>query len=88
MATTTQHIMDYRALSEYTGIAEPVLRKYLSVARTNRGAGEHSKSDIPEPDLVIGRSPAWNQRTVDKWLAGRPGRGVGGGPKPRHSTDD
>jgi hypothetical protein len=25
---------------------------------------------------------------VDKWLAGRPGRGVGGGPKPRHSTDD
>jgi hypothetical protein len=78
--------MDYRALSEYTGIAEPVLRKYLSVARTNRSEGEPSRSDIPEPDLVIGRSPAWNQRTVDRWLAGRPGRGVGGGPKPRHST--
>lgn len=83
MATQT-NLLDYRALSEYTGIAEPVLRKYLSVARTNREQGETSKSDIPEPDVIIGRSPAWNQKTVDKWLAGRPGKGVGGGPKPRH----
>jgi hypothetical protein len=83
MATTTQHPMDYRALSEYTGIAEPVLRKYLSIARAKRGAGEATRSDIPEPDLTIGRSPAWLPRTIDRWLAGRPGRGVGGGPKPR-----
>lgn len=78
----TQNLLDYKALSEYTGIAEPVLRKYLSIARTRREEGEDTRSDIPEPDVIIGRSPAWDQKTVDKWLAGRPGKGVGGGRKP------
>jgi predicted DNA-binding transcriptional regulator AlpA len=85
MATSSQkNLLDYRSLSEYTGISESVLRKYLSVARSNREAGDDNRSDIPEPDITIGSSPAWDQRTIDRWLAGRPGRGVGGGPKPRH----
>jgi len=75
--------LDYRGLSEYTGISEPVLRRYLSLARANRADGAATRSDIPEPDLTIGSSPAWEPKTIDKWLHARPGKGVGGGPKPK-----
>ncbi len=75
-------------MADYTDIGEPVLRRYLSTARANRAGGKHSKSDIPEPDLIIGRSPAWRIGTIDEWLAGRPGKGVGGGPKPKHRAGD
>lgn len=83
MATSKDQLLDYSAVSEYTNISNVVLRRYLSTARANREAGEVNKSDIPEPDLTIGRSPAWTQATIDKWLASRPGKGVGGGPKPK-----
>lgn len=78
--------MGYRQLAEYTGISEPVLRRYLSAARSNRAEGTTTKSDLPEPDLVVGSSPAWEPKTIDKWLHARPGKGVGGGPKPKSKT--
>lgn len=83
MAQTTQTLLDYKSLADYTGVTEPVLRKYLSIARANREQGVQSRSDIPEPDIIIGGSPAWEQDTVDMWLANRPGKGVGGGPRPK-----
>lgn len=76
-------LFDYETLSDYMDVSVPVLRKYLSNARTNRAAGINHPADMPEPDMVIGRSPAWWQSTVDEWLAARPGKGVGGGPKPK-----
>lgn len=78
-----QQLLDYDALSEYTNISNVVLRRYLSMARSNRESGDFRKADLPEPDITIGRSPAWRQSTIDKWLASRPGKGVGGGPKPK-----
>lgn len=83
MPNLQAQIMDYDAVAEYTDISTKVLRKYLSIARTNRASGDKNLSDIPEPDIVIGRSPAWKQTTIDLWLEGRPGKGFGGGPKPK-----
>ncbi|KXK63334.1 hypothetical protein AWW66_03205 [Micromonospora rosaria] len=34
-----------------------------------------SRGDLPEPDRMIGRSPAWRPSTIDAWQAGRPGHG-------------
>ncbi|MCX4470434.1 hypothetical protein OOK41_08960 [Micromonospora sp. NBC_01655] len=34
-----------------------------------------SRGDLPEPDRVIGRSPAWLPATIDRWQASRPGHG-------------
>ena len=38
--------------------------------------------NLPEPDALIGRTRGWRPETIDRWNAGRPGRGVGGG-RPR-----
>jgi hypothetical protein len=27
---------------------------------------------LPEPDLVVGRSPRWTAATIDRWLRNRP----------------
>jgi predicted DNA-binding transcriptional regulator AlpA len=34
-----------------------------------------SKGYLPEPDLMVARSPAWKRSTVEKWAAARPGQG-------------
>lgn len=75
--------LDYPALGELMGVKVNVLRKMLSVARKNRAAGITKAMDIPEPDIMLGQSPGWAPDTIQDWLAHRPGRGVGGGPKPK-----
>lgn len=76
--------LDYAGVSAYiadrtgTTIGVPTLRRYLVEARANRRNGTPTDSDMPEPDTVFGRSPAWKPRTIDRWLRRRPGKGVGG----------
>ena len=53
--------------------------------RATRRRKEHDvrPGDLPEPDEVFGRSPVWHKDTIDRWEANRPGRGAGGGRRPR-----
>lgn len=41
------------------------------------------RGDLPNPDRMIGRSPAWLPATIDRWQANRPGHGWRG-----RSTED
>ncbi len=41
------------------------------------------RGDIPQPDEYVGRTPMWTVETIERWEANRPGRGVGGGRKPK-----
>jgi hypothetical protein len=43
------------------------------------------RGTLPEPDDYVGRTPVWHPSTIDRFLVARPGRGAGGGPKPRRS---
>ena len=36
---------------------------------------------LPEPDMV-GRTPTWDRKAIDRWKRNRPGQGAGGG-RPR-----
>ncbi len=31
---------------------------------------------LPPPDRMFGRTPVWKPATIDRWDAGRPGRGA------------
>lgn len=42
------------------------------------------RGQMPEPDLVVGRTPAWKPQRIIVWHAGRPRPGVGGRPVPRN----
>jgi hypothetical protein len=52
-------------------------------ANRNRRSGESRPGDLPSADLKFGRTPVWRAATIDAWMRSRPGRGAGGGPKPR-----
>lgn len=55
--------LDSAALADRLGI------KVRSIHRMR------SRGDLPDPDRVIGRSPAWRPSTIDRWQASRPGHG-------------
>jgi len=41
-----------------------------------------SRGYLPEPDVMLGRSPGWLPATIERWIAARPGKGAGAG-RPR-----
>lgn len=67
MATTYLTIND---VARMIGVQPATLRKYRSDNR------------LPKADIQIAQSPAWKPATIEKWIASRPGQGVGGGRKP------
>lgn len=52
-------------------------------ANRRRAAGDSRPGDLPKEDHRVGRIPLWLTTTIDNWERERPGRGAGGGPKPR-----
>lgn len=68
MATKSTQLLDYKGISERTGISLPGLR-----SRMGRGS-------LPEPDYVVGQSPAWLPATIEAWIASEDYNG------PRHFT--
>lgn len=34
-----------------------------------------ARGDMPAPEYRVGRSPLWKAKTIETWLAGRPGKG-------------
>lgn len=67
---TDDQVIDSRGVAKMLGIAVGSVARYR-----NRG-------DLPEPDLMLGRSPGWYRTTIEAWQQTRPGRGSGGG-RPR-----
>ncbi|QAY16205.1 MerR-like helix-turn-helix DNA binding domain protein [Arthrobacter phage Sonali] len=76
-------LMGYQEVAERIGVDIRAVRTYLAKARAHRAAGAPRPGDLPEPDFTIGKSPAWEARTIEAWLKKRPGRGAGGGTKRR-----
>ena len=70
--------LDYEGVAERTGIKPRTLRVYLAQANRRREEGTSKPGDIPPPDEIFGQSPVWKPATIDRWLARRPGKGVGG----------
>lgn len=85
MARMTDYL-DYAGISARTGIKPAVLHKYQSEARRRREQGTPRLGDMPPPDKTYAGRPVWRPETIDAWLQHRPGRGAGGGPKPRRTT--
>lgn len=65
-------LLDSSAVAELIGVKPATIRTY------------RHRGDMPPPDRTIGRTPVWLRDTIDRWLAERPGQGVGGG-RPRKS---
>lgn len=65
-------LLDLAAIAQRIGVSYASIRRYRSQDAT-----------FPQPDAMLGQSPGWHANTIDAWQAQRPGRGAGGGRKPR-----
>ena len=80
--------MDHAQLIDVKTVAQimGVTRRYVDMQRSRQKkriaeekaaglAGEPRPSDIPDPELVVGRSPLWRRETIVRWNATRPSPG-------------
>lgn len=73
-ATADDELLDSAGFADVLGVKLGTLHTF------------RSRGILPEPDAMIGKSPAWHRSTVDAWKATRPGRGKGGG-RPRKTAE-
>lgn len=66
----TDDLLDSAALAALLGVERSTISQY------------RRRRTLPDPDVVVGRSPAWRRSTIEAWRLSRPGRGAGGG-RPR-----
>jgi hypothetical protein len=90
---TGSRFMFAEDFAEY-GMSVPYIRKRLVEARKLHAAGQATPSTLPLPCDTVSRlvsnghhpvtahSPRWRRADVKRWLAGRPGRGAAGHPRP------
>lgn len=64
-------------MTEYLCVEEvaAVMGVRVGTVRNYRCAGL-----LPDPDVVVGKSPGWKRSTIERWMKKRPGQGAGGGP--------
>ncbi|QNL30280.1 helix-turn-helix DNA binding domain protein [Microbacterium phage ClearAsMud] len=53
------------------GLSPASVRTYHTDATRRRRNGEARDQDMPAPDTVIGRTPAWKRESIDAWNAER-----------------
>lgn len=83
---TTAKLLTLADIAERIGVGVDSIRVYHQRAAKNRREDTVRPGDLPPPDDVIGRSPVWKLRTIMNWEAKRPGRGAGGGRRPKSET--
>ena len=68
--------LDTEAVAEAVGVTIETVRVYLKRSRRRLSEGRDLRpQDLPLPDVVIGRSPAWRTSTITNWSAHRVGPG-------------
>lgn len=62
MTTAPSDLLDTEGVARMLGIAHESVTRY------------RARGDLPEPDVMLGRSPGWYAATIVEWQAQRPGR--------------
>lgn len=53
------------------GLSPASVRTYHTDATRRRRQDTSLDQDMPAPDLVLGRTPAWKRESIDQWKAER-----------------
>lgn len=69
--TETPQLLSLADIADLFGLTAASVRTYHNDANRRRSRGEPRPQDLPAPDLVIGRTPAWKPETVESWRVAR-----------------
>ncbi len=62
MTTANSDLLDTEAVARVLGIRPESVTRYKA------------RGDLPQPDMMFGRSPVWRAETIREWMVRRPGR--------------
>ncbi len=62
---------DSSRMAEAAGLELTSFRVALTRSKKRRTEGRSLDTDIPAPDLFIGRSPVWGLAKMEQWLKSR-----------------
>lgn len=63
--------VDSARMAKAAGLGLPSFRVALTRSKSRREEGKELPTDVPEPDIVIGRSPVWSVESLENWLKAR-----------------
>jgi hypothetical protein len=70
-APADPNLLTLRDIARLADLAEGSVRAYHNQANRARREGKVQPTDMPEPDLIVSRSPTWRRDTIDAWLEAR-----------------
>ncbi|WP_128381246.1 helix-turn-helix transcriptional regulator [Streptomyces cavernae] len=73
MTDETDPYLEMDEVADLIGVAHPTMRTYHNRAKRKRENGKATEKDLPEPDRMFGRTPAWKRSTIDRWRQARAG---------------
>lgn len=63
----TLELIGLADIATILGLSPASVRTYHTDANRRRREGTTLDQDMPAPDMVIGRTPAWKRETIDAW---------------------
>lgn len=66
-APAVPELLSLADIAGLLGLSAASVRTYHTDANRRRRDGAPLPQDMPEPDRIIGRTPAWNLETVEAW---------------------
>lgn len=65
------NVMTTEGVAEASGLTIGTIRVMVVRSRKRRGEGISLPTDLPEPDLMVFRSPLWRKSTITQWVKKR-----------------
>lgn len=62
-----EHLLGLADIADLLGLSTASVRTYHTDANRRRRDSATLPQDMPPPDFVIGRTPAWKRTTIDAW---------------------
>ena len=63
--------VDSARMAKAAGLGLPSFRVALTRSKSRRENGSELPTDVPEPDIIIGRSPVWSVESLNRWIDAR-----------------
>lgn len=67
----TDDLLGLADIPDLLGLSVASVRTYHTDANRRRREGTSLPQDMPAPDFVIGRTPAWKRSTIEAWRDAR-----------------
>lgn len=58
-------------VARMVGLAPGSVRAYHTQANRARREGVVIATDLPAPDVIVGRTPTWRPATIERWMQAR-----------------